>query len=82
MAIAKNPIRNTSEAAEQQAAAFIAKAGKAESDATKEANRKPTMIRIPPALLARIDQGAKRLGISRSAFIVQSAAEKLERMEG
>jgi len=39
------------------------------------------MIRIPPAILERIDTGAKRLGISRAAFIVQGAAEKLERME-
>ncbi len=78
MAIAKNPVRKTDKATEQQAAAFIAKAGKPDQDA----NRKPTMIRIPPPVLDRIDQGAKRLGISRSAFIVQSAAEKLERMEG
>ncbi len=79
MAIAKNPLRKTSETTEQQAAAFIAKAGKPEQG-TGEINRKPTMVRIPPELLLRIDQGAKRLGISRSAFIVQSAAEKLERM--
>jgi hypothetical protein len=39
------------------------------------------MIRIPPDIFKRIDHGAKRLGISRSAFIVLSAAEKLERME-
>jgi predicted DNA-binding protein len=39
------------------------------------------MIRIPPDILKRIDTGAKRLGLSRAAFIVQSAAEKLERME-
>ena len=38
-------------------------------------------IRIDPDLLERIDRGAKRLGISRSAFLVSSAAEKLERME-
>jgi Ribbon-helix-helix protein, copG family len=82
MAIAKNPMRNTSEAEEQKAAAFIAKTEKSDLDPVPEGNRKPTMIRIPPALLERIDQGAKRLGISRSAFIVQSAAEKLERMEG
>jgi len=80
MAIAKNPLRKTSEATERQAAAFIAKAGKPDQGAS-DLNRKPTMIRIPPDLLQRIDQGAKRLGISRSAFIVQSAAEKLERME-
>jgi hypothetical protein len=41
---------------------------------------KPTMIRIVPDLLERIDQGAKRLGISRSAFICSSTAEKLERI--
>ena len=32
-------------------------------------------------MLIRIDRAAKRLGISRSAFIVSSTAEKLERME-
>jgi|GEM_PF-4532255 len=39
---------------------------------------KPTMIRIPPDLLTRIDQCARRFGLSRSAFLVQSAAEKME----
>lgn len=82
MAIAKNPVRKTSETTEKKAAAFIAKAGKSGQDADRDTNRKPTMIRIPPALLERIDEGAKRFGISRSAFIVQSAAEKLERMDG
>lgn len=84
MAIAKHPKRNTVGAtAEEQAAAFIAKAGvpQREPEIESEGNRKPTMIRIPPDLLKRVDEGAKRLGISRSAFLVQSAAEKLERME-
>lgn len=80
MAIAKNPKRKTSDAEEKRAADFIAKAGKGDQ-ATESPNRKPTMIRIPPDLLSRIDEGAKRLGISRSAFIVQSSAEKLERMD-
>jgi hypothetical protein len=39
------------------------------------------MIRVDPELLARIDKAARRLGISRSAFIVSSAAKELERME-
>jgi predicted HicB family RNase H-like nuclease len=82
MAIAKKPISNQNAETEKQALAFIAKAGKEEQETGRDPNRKPTMIRIPPALLERIDFGAKRLGISRSAFIVQSAAEKLERMEG
>lgn len=83
MAIVKRPDRNIGGTAvkDHQAEAFIAKAGKIEAEVEPgEANRKPTMIRIPPDLLTRIDRGAKRLGISRSAFIVQSAAEKLERM--
>jgi hypothetical protein len=78
MAIVKNPISNTSAIKEKRAEAFISKAGKE----PEQGNKKPTMIRIPPDLLTRIDRGAKRLGISRSAFIVQSAAEKIERMEG
>ena len=42
-------------------------------------NRIPIMIRVDPDILARIDHAARRLGISRSAFLVVSAAEKLER---
>lgn len=80
MAIAKNPIRNTPAATDRRAEAFISGAGVKPTE-PPDHNRKPTMIRIPPDILKRIDQGAKRLGISRSAFIVQSAAEKLERME-
>ena len=79
MAIAKNPQSNTGSGKEREAEAFISKAGKAANEDVRE-NRKPTMIRIPPDLLTRINEGAKRLGISRSAFIVQSAAEKLERL--
>ena len=76
MAIAKNPRRNIPEAANRKAEAFISG-----PEPTDKHNRKPTMIRIPPDIFKRIDHGAKRLGISRSAFIVLSAAEKLERME-
>lgn len=80
MAIAKNPNRNHSVTTEREAEAFISGAGQAIKN-DREQNKKPTMIRIDPDLLERIDRGAKRLGISRSAFIVSSAAEKLERME-
>ena len=80
MAIAKNPLRKRPAAPDRQADAFIAGAG-VKATAAVDQHRKPTMIRIPQAILLRIDIGAKRLGISRSAFIVQSAAEKLERME-
>jgi Ribbon-helix-helix protein, copG family len=86
MAIAKTPERPTSQTKEQREEAFIKKGALAKPEPQPEAqptaNKKPTMIRIPPDLIKRIDQGAKRLGITRSAFIVQSAAEKLERMAG
>jgi hypothetical protein len=49
------------------------------ANAARDQNRKPTMIRIPQDILTRIDAAAKRLGISRSAFIVMATAEKLER---
>lgn len=81
MAIAKPPRRDTNVSTkDRQAEAFISKASQ-EAAEPEQANRKPTMIRIPPDLLVRIDRGAKRLGITRSAFIVSSAAEKLDRME-
>ena len=82
MAIAKNPRRNQSANEESVAEAFIAGAGQGPAaKKQRDANKVPTMIRIDPNLLERIDNGAKRLGISRSAFVVSSAAEKLERME-
>ena len=82
MAIAKNPRRNLPANVETAAGSFIAGAGQSPAaEKPRDANRVPTMIRIDPNLLERIDTGAKRLGLSRSAFIVSSAAEKLERMQ-
>lgn len=80
MAIAKRPKRNPSDISEQRAEAFINGAGKV---AVEEAAppKKPTLIRIDPDMLERIDRAAKRLGISRAAFIVSSVARELERME-
>jgi hypothetical protein len=81
MAIAKKPDSNTNAATERRAVAFISRTGQGPDEQLEQPNKKPTMIRIPPDLIMRIDRAAKRLGISRSAFIVSSAAEKLERME-
>jgi hypothetical protein len=78
MPIAKRPNVSTSDAKDRQAEAFISGAGKPERSAQE--NRKPMTLRFPPELIERIDRAAKRLGINRTAFIVQSAAEKLERM--
>jgi predicted HicB family RNase H-like nuclease len=80
MAIAKNPKRNQTASNERDVEAFISGAGqKIENE--RDPNKKPIMVRIDPDMLTRIDRAAKRLGISRSAFIVSSAAERLERME-
>ncbi len=82
MAIAKNPKRNVKEEGEKEAQAFISGAGTGKAtDELQKQNKEPIMIRIDPALLRRIDQAAKRLGISRSAFIVSSAAKQVESME-
>lgn len=81
MAIAKNPNRNQAVVTEEQAQAFITGAGKTAIAEEPEQNKKPIMIRVDPSMLDRIDRAAKRLGISRSAFIVSSAAVRLESME-
>jgi hypothetical protein len=78
MAIARNPKQLRSASAESKAEAFISGAESADG---ANRNKRSTMIYVDPDLLARIDRAAKRLGISRSAFIVSSAAEKLERMD-
>jgi predicted HicB family RNase H-like nuclease len=81
MAIAKNPKRKRAEGREEQAQAFISKTGSAVENPEEEQNKKPIMIRVDPRMLDRIDHAAKRLGISRSAFIVSSAAIRVESME-
>lgn len=81
MAIAKNPKRNTTRVGEREAQAFISGAGQASAAVQDRQLKEPIMVRVAPDLLSRIDAAAKRLGISRSAFIVSSTAERLERME-
>lgn len=81
MAIAKNPKRIIKEEDERDAQAFISGAGNKTKDELPKQNKEPIMIRIDPVLLRRIDHAAKRLGISRSAFIVSSAAKQVESME-
>ncbi len=87
MTITKNPKRVTTAASEEKALAFISGAGteqktdRAVAAGDADQNKKPIMIRVDPYLLGRIDRAAKRLGISRSAFIVSSSAIRLEGME-
>ena len=72
MAIAKNPNRKKN----KTAAAFISGV----ASRVHDTNKKPIMIRVEPELLERIDACAKRLGLSRSAFLVSSAAQRVESM--
>jgi hypothetical protein len=81
MTITKNPKRNPVVANENQVQAFISGAGQPAVAVEQEQNKKPIMIRVDPGMIDRIDRAAKRLGISRSAFIVSSAAVRLESME-
>jgi|tagenome__1003787_1003787.scaffolds.fasta_scaffold15509770_2 hypothetical protein len=75
MAIAENPKRNKGK--DTKADEFIARAGKPDEDL----ERKPVMLRIHADLLERIDQGARRLGLTRTGFLISSAIEKLNRVE-
>ena len=77
MAIARNPKRIRS-ASKSSTEAFIS--GAEQTASSRRRNKKPTMIRLDPALMERIDRGALQLGISRSAFIATSASEKLTDM--
>lgn len=61
---------------EVKAQAFIAKV---EEPAPRSVRLQST-LRIPFDLLTRMDKAAVRLGISRSAFIMQAVARELERM--
>lgn len=73
MAIAKNPKRMKA----PTPATFIAAAGREQSGIGK----KPVLLRFSPEILTRIDRTAKRLGITRSAFIYMASVKELEKIE-
>ena len=52
-----------------------------QTDETGIAGRKPLTVRVPHAMLERIDHAARRLGLSRSGFMLAATAERMERME-
>lgn len=37
--------------------------------------------RVPADILTRIDEAARRLGLTRSGFLISSAVEKVERLK-
>lgn len=76
MAIAPNPKRKLTVVKDAEAESFISGAGKPETEAAgDETKRKPVVVRIPADLLKRIDAAARKKAISRSAFIVSSLAD-------
>ena len=82
MAIGKNPItqrqetlnRNDDNAVE----AFIAKAGKPSQPPEEEGRRVPVTMRYDPDVLKRVDAAAKRLGVSRSAYVHFALSRSLD----
>ena len=63
--------------ADRQAGKFTAEVEKQ----AHSANKKPLLVRFDTETLKRVAQAAKRLNISRSAFVASSTARELERLE-
>lgn len=79
MAIAKKPSSNRADIDKFIAGAGDKTAERAPKKAvTKEPKREPVLIRIPPDLLERIDDAAKKRGVSRAAWIVSVASRALD----
>ena len=84
MAIAKKPIKYTSENHPQQEKvieAFISGSSNSPEKKPRE-NKKPIMIRFDPVLLNKVDQAAHRRGISRSAWIQYVISRAIDQGEG
>jgi hypothetical protein len=76
MAIDKKPKRQQTDIASEKAAeSFIAGA---ERPSAKRERKIPILVRFDPHILARVDQAAKRKGISRSAWIQFMVSRALE----
>ena len=73
MAIARKPTSQHHDAPskgdERAAEAFIARAGKAAQEPDDEGRKVPVTMRYDPDILKRADAAAKRLGITRSAYV-------------
>jgi hypothetical protein len=85
MAIAKKPKSNAVAPApvdDTKADAFIAGAGKAAPALVPEQAKAPVTVRFDPDLLRRVDEAAKKLHISRSAWILSTLSRAVESGEG
>jgi hypothetical protein len=63
-----------------QTTRFGERTAEAATPPRKRPRNKPIMIRVPPAALSGIDWGAERFGVSRSAFLILTAMQKVESM--
>jgi hypothetical protein len=84
MAIAKRPDRHRSvieehPADERAAEAFIT--GAEEGPVRQETHKVPILVRLDRQILARIDQVAKRRGMSRSGWVQYQLSRGLEEEE-
>jgi len=82
MAIAKIPKQNQNDSKEKAEEAFINNAGKLDKTITnteQEEKVKPILIRFDTVLLGKIDEAAKKRGVTRSAwvkFVISHALEQ------
>jgi hypothetical protein len=85
MTITKKPKSNaraaTSYDQERAAEAFISGAEKS-TVVENTAKKVPIMMRFDPEVLKRVDEAAKRRGISRSAWIQFTVSRALDQGEG
>jgi hypothetical protein len=86
MAITKKPTRNqkatTLQDKDRAAQAFISSAGQQTAPAEETAKKVPLMVRFDADVLRRVDEAAKRRGISRSAWIQFTVSRALDQGEG
>ena len=82
MTIAKKPASKKSPTAakESKAQRFI-RAGAAPAEQNGTRKIKPVLIGFEESLLARFDAAAAQMGLSRTAFVVMSTAERTSRVE-
>jgi hypothetical protein len=79
MAIAPMPGRKRRGGSDAAAVKFIA--GAPASAPLRPARKQVAMVRFDPELLARVDQAARRRGISRSAWIAYTLSAALDASE-
>jgi hypothetical protein len=83
MSIARKPRSHTIDS-DWQAEHFIAGAGRTATERPTPGTGRtaPVMIRFDRALLAQVDQAARKRGVSRSAWVQYTISRALEAGEG